>query len=650
MKNIHLKAELGSGFQGAVLVSFESRETSKMADLIRRFEGVPVQAPSLQEIPLQNNPETLALGKRLISGEIDVLILMTGVGVRCLWDILAAHYDQEILLKVFRRVTTVTRGPKTAVALSALGVTPTLTVADPGTSKEILEILDTSAEGLGLEGKVVAVQEQSSGQETLIEGLKKRGARVIEVPVYRWALPENTAPLKEAIQTILAGQADGVFFTNSAQAQNVLRAASEMGWEPGLRQALKKCVVVSIGPSCSEKLRELGLPVDFEPDRPKMESAVEETASRFQLLQRSKKEEPVYVLQMRGSNTPEEKRRRHDSPFMKACRREASSVTPVWLMRQAGRYMKEYRALRARTGFLELCKNKDLCAEVTVFAQEKIGADAAILFSDILLIVEPFGLGLEYTRGDGPVISGSLDSAAHVDRLPEIDPQESLGFVMDAVKLIRSTLKPEIPLIGFSGAPFTLASYMIEGGSSKVFLETKRFMTSDPGAWHALMEKISRAVAKYLNAQIAAGADVVQLFDSWAGCLAPEDYREFVLPHTRSVIKAIKAGVPVIHFATGTGGYLPLMREAGGDVLGVDFRVPLDEAWRAIGHDRGIQGNLDPVLLCGPRDLLLKRAAAVLDQAEGRPGFIFNLGHGILPETPVENVQALIEFVHAYRR
>ena len=650
MKNTGAETDVNAGFQGAVWVSFESREAAKISDLIRRFDGIPIQAPSLQEIPLHDNPETLALGKRLMAGEIDVLILMTGVGVRCLFDILKAHYDEKKLLKAFERTTIVTRGPKAEAALNALGLKPTLPVAEPGTSHEILEMLDTAAEGLGLEGKVVAVQEQSAGQDVLIQGLKKRGASVIEVPVYRWALPENTAPLKEALQEIIAGKAAGVFFTNSAQAQNVLRAASEMGWEPALRKALKDSVVVSIGPSCSEKLRELGLPVDFEPERPRMENAVEEAARNFVKLQRSKVDAPVYVLQNRSVNAADEKKLRQSAPFMKACRREASSVTPVWLMRQAGRYMKEYRSLRARTGFLELCKNKDLCAEVTVFAQEKIGADAAILFSDILLIVEPFGLGLEYTRGDGPVISGSVDSAACVDKLPEINPSESLGFVMDAVKLIRRTLKPEIPLIGFSGAPFTLASYMIEGGSSKVFLETKRFMTSDPGAWHALMEKISRAVAKYLNAQVEAGADVVQLFDSWAGCLAPQDYREFVLPHTRSVVRAIKPGVPVIHFATGTGGYLPLMREAGGDVIGVDFRVPLDEAWRAIGYDKGIQGNLDPVLLCGPRGLLLKRAAAILDQVEGRPGFIFNLGHGILPETPVENVLALIEFVHAYRR
>lgn len=645
------QSDLRAGFQGALIVSFETRQSARMEDLIRSFGGQPLCVPTLQEIPLENNPEMLAFGKRLVQGEADVLVLMTGVGVRWLFEMLFRHFDRAQVLQALSRVTTVARGPKTVFAMRELGLTPTMTVAEPGTWHEILEVLDSSSKGLSLEGKVVAIQEEAGGQEGLPEGLKKRGARVMEVPVYRWALPLDTQPLKQAIGKIIAGEAGAVFFTNSAQVQNVLRAAAELGLEEELHRAFRAGVVASIGPSCSEKLKASGIRVDFEPESPRMEAMVEECSRAFaELAKSSRGEVPVYVLQDRAGDLKSDLKLRSESPFMKACRREPSSVTPIWLMRQAGRYMKEYRALRSRVGFLELCKNKELCAEVTVFAQEKTGADAAILFSDILLIVEPFGLGLEYSRGDGPVISGGLESPAAIERMPEIDPVSSLGFVMDAVRLIRRTLKPEIPLIGFSGAPFTLASYILEGGSSKIFLRTKRLMMTEPKAWHLLMGKISRAVAKYLNAQIEAGADVVQLFDSWAGCLAPEDYREFVLPHTKSVIDSLKPGVPVVHFATGTGGYLPLMREAGGDVIGVDFRVPLDEAWRSIGYDRGIQGNLDPVLLCGPTDVLLRQAARVMEQAEGRPGFIFNLGHGILPETSLANVQALVDFVHQYRR
>ncbi len=645
------QSDLRTGFQGALIVSFETRQSARMEALIRSFGGQPLCVPTLQEIPLENNPEILAFGKRLLQGEADVLILMTGVGVSWLFEMLFRHFDRAQVIQSLSRITTVARGPKTVFAMRELGLTPTMTVAEPGTWQEILEVLDSSSKGLPLEGKVVAIQEEAGGQEGLPEGLKKRGARVMEVPVYRWALPLDTQPLKQAIVKIIAGEAGAVFFTNSAQIHNVLRAAAELGLEDELHRALRAGVVASIGPSCSEKLKVSGIRVDFEPESPRMESMVKECSRAFtELAKSSRGEVPVYVLQDRAGDLKSDLKLRRESPFMKACRREPSTVTPIWLMRQAGRYMKEYRALRSRVGFLELCKNKELCAEVTVFAQEKTGADAAILFSDILLIVEPFGLGLEYSRGDGPVISGGLESPAAIERMPEIDPVSSLGFVMDAVRLIRRTLKPEIPLIGFSGAPFTLASYILEGGSSKIFLRTKRLMMTEPEAWHSLMGKISRAVAKYLNAQIEAGADVVQLFDSWAGCLAPEDYREFVLPHTKSVIDALKPGVPVVHFATGTGGYLPLMREAGGDVIGVDFRVPLDEAWRSIGYDRGIQGNLDPVLLCGPTDVLLRHAARVLEQAEGRPGFIFNLGHGILPETSLANVQALVDFVHQYRR
>ncbi len=343
---------------------------------------------------------------------------------------------------------------------------------------------------------------------------------------------------------------------------------------------------------------------------------------------------------------PDEKKIRSESVFMKACRREAVPYTPIWLMRQAGRYMKEYRDLRERVPFLELCRNKELACEVTVTACEKIKADAAIIFSDILLILEPLGLGLEYSAGDGPVISGDIQTGADVDRLREIEPETSLAYVLEAVRLTRSVLNAKTPLIGFSGAPFTLASYILEGGSSRVFLKTKRFMTTDPGAWHALMQKISRGLIRFLNAQAEAGADCLQIFDSWAGCLSPADYREFVLPHSRAVIQGIRKGIPVIHFGTGTGLFLEDLRDAGGDVIGVDFHLPLDQAWNRIGYDKAVQGNLDPALLCSPRDYFLKKAQMILDQAAGRPGHIFNLGHGILPQTPVDNVIALIDYVH----
>ena len=331
---------------------------------------------------------------------------------------------------------------------------------------------------------------------------------------------------------------------------------------------------------------------------------------------------------------------------MKACRREAVPHTPIWLMRQAGRYMREYREVRAKTTFLELCKTPSLAAEVTVTAAERLGVDAAIIFADILLILEPMGIELEFAEGEGPVIHNPVRNVADVQRLREVEEAGTLSFVYEAIALTRRELKPDIPLIGFSGAPFTLASYMIEGGGSKNYVHAKRLMYDDSGAWHAMMSLIARALVKYLNAQIDAGAQAVQLFDSWVGCLSPDDYREFVLPHSRAVIEGVKRGVPVLHFGTGTAALLELMREAGGDVIGLDWRVRLDEAWQRVGHDVAVMGNLDPVALFASKDALRTQAKRILEQADGRAGHIFNLGHGILPETPVENVIALVEMVH----
>lgn len=308
--------------------------------------------------------------------------------------------------------------------------------------------------------------------------------------------------------------------------------------------------------------------------------------------------------------------------------------------------MPEYREVRARTGFLELCKSPSAAAEVTVTAAERLGVDAAIIFADILLIIEPMGIELEFNRGEGPSINNPIRLAADVDRLRELEEIAALDFVFEAIRQTRQALRSDLPLIGFSGAPFTLASYVIEGGGSKNYVHTKRLMYNDRGAWNELMSRISRALVKYLNAQISAGAQAVQIFDSWVGCLSPDDYREFVLPHTKSVIKGITAGTPVIHFGTGTGALLELMREAGGDVIGIDWRVRLDDAWQRLGSDVGIMGNLDPVMLFANLGSLRTTTKSILAQAGNKPGHIFNLGHGILPETPVEHVIALVDMVH----
>jgi uroporphyrinogen decarboxylase len=315
-------------------------------------------------------------------------------------------------------------------------------------------------------------------------------------------------------------------------------------------------------------------------------------------------------------------------------------------MRQAGRYMAEYRAMRQRYGFLALCKTPEAAAEVTLQPVDALGVDGAILFADILLIVEPLGVGLEFARGEGPVIHRPVRNVADVERLPRIDVESSLGYVFETVRIVTRALAGRVPLIGFAGAPFTVASYIVEGGPSRDFQRTKRLMYEEPEAWHRLMDVLVDATARYLSGQIAAGASMVQLFDSWVGALSPADYRSFVLPHTRAVIDALPRQAPVIHFGTGTAGLLTLMREAGGDVIGLDWRIDLDDGWRQVGHDVGVQGNMDPAVLLAKPSLMRARVQDILRRAGGRPGHIFNLGHGVYQQTPVDHVKALVDMVH----
>jgi len=318
-------------------------------------------------------------------------------------------------------------------------------------------------------------------------------------------------------------------------------------------------------------------------------------------------------------------------------------------MRQAGRYMSEYRALRERYSLLELCRTPDLATEVTLQPVRRIEVDAAILFSDLLIPLEPMGISFDFIRGEGPAIANPIRDRSDIAKLRPVDPEEQLGYVLATIRQVKRELAGRVPLIGFAGAPFTLASYAIEGGHSANFARTKALMYGHAEAWHDLCRHLSDVVIDYLRAQVNAGVDALQIFDSWVGTLNARDYREFILPHSRRIFDAVgSVGVPMIHFGVGTGAILREMREAGGTVIGADWRIPLDEAWERIGPDRAIQGNLDPTLLLGPLDRLLAGAADVLERAAGRPGHIFNLGHGILPTTPVEHVQALARYVHRY--
>jgi len=336
--------------------------------------------------------------------------------------------------------------------------------------------------------------------------------------------------------------------------------------------------------------------------------------------------------------------------FLKACRREPVDATPVWFMRQAGRYMSDYRALRQRYSLLDICRSPELAVAVTLQPVNVIEVDAAILFSDLLIPFTPMGLHFDFIKGEGPAIAHPIRCAGDVDRLRQFDPREALSFVMEEIRILKSELVNRVPLIGFGGAPFTLAAYAIEGGPSTTYARTKEFMYAQPRAWHRLCERLAEMMSGYLAAQVDAGVQALQLFDSWAGALSRADYREFAQPHSSRILEAVRRlGVPVVHFGVGTAAILRDLADAGGDVIGVDWRLPLDEAWAIVGHDRALQGNLDPSLLLAPRERLFAAAEDVLRRAGGREGHVFNLGHGILPNTPLEHVQELAQRVHQFK-
>ncbi|MBP90709.1 MAG: uroporphyrinogen decarboxylase [Planctomycetaceae bacterium] len=629
-------------FKGLHVAALESRSAGDMTRLIERHGGVPHVSPSMREVPLDENRIAIDFAHRLITGQINIVILMTGVGFRHLLSAIERHVDRQRVLDSLADVTTICRGPKPAAVMNEVGLNPTHRVPEPNTWRELLTTID---QHVPIANQAVALQEYGKTNPSLIAGLEARGANVLRIPVYTWDLPEDTAPLEANVRALAEGTLDVILFTSANQANNLLRVAEQLDLVDDVRRQLSGTVVASVGPTTSETLRDLELPVDLEPDHPKMGTLVSTAARRSsELLER--KRCIATIFSGPTSDVLDKQAPWYDSPFMKACRLEPTDVTPIWLMRQAGRYMAEYREVRAKTTFLELCKNPQLCSEVMVTAVNKLGVDAAIIFSDLLPILEPMGLDLEFAQGEGPVIHNPVREAADIDRVLELESVDSLHFVTETVKQTRADLPEDMPLIGFAGAPFTLASYAIEGGSSRTYLHTKTLMYRDEGAWRALMERFVRAITLYLNAQIAAGAQCVQLFDSWVGCLGPDDYRRYVLPYTREIIAGIVPGVPVINFGTGNPALLPLLAEGGSSVVGIDWRVRLDDAWETIGHNRAVQGNLDPTTLLADRDEIRRRAKDVLDQAANRPGHIFNLGHGILQQTPVDNAIALIDAVH----
>lgn len=642
LSSMKAMSSTGPNFGGLHVAAFESRKAGEMARLIERHGGVPHVSPSMREVPLEDNPAAIDFAHRLITGEVGIVIFLTGVGFQHLLQHVSRHVDRQRFLDSLSDVTTIVRGPKPTAAMRDVGLTPTFRVPEPNTWRELLTTID---QYVPVANQTVGLQEYGKTNPSLIAGLEARGAHVLRVPVYRWDFPEDTGPLEENLYDLMQGKIDVILFTSAHQVANLMALADHLKLSEKVRDAMRHIVVASVGPTTSDMLRDFDLPVDLEPEHPKMGALVVTAAEQAAGLVERKRSVSV-VLAGPASAPTNRQAPWYDGPFMRACRREPTDVTPIWLMRQAGRYMPEYRTVRATTSFLELCKNPQLCSEIMVTAVQRLGVDAAIIFSDLLPILEPMGLDLEYAQDEGPVIHNPVREGTDVDRVVELESVDALHFVMETVKQTRLDLPADLPLIGFAGAPFTLASYVIEGGSSRNYLHTKTLMYRDETAWRALMERFVRAVTMYLNAQIAAGCQCVQLFDSWVGCLGPDDYRRYVLPYQRQIIAGITPGVPVINFATGNPALLPLLAEGGSAVVGVDWRIRLDVAWQSVGHQRAVQGNLDPAVLLASPDEISRWAKEILDQAAGRPGHIFNLGHGVVQQTPVDNAIALVKAVH----
>ncbi|MFG0286809.1 MAG: uroporphyrinogen decarboxylase [Rhodopirellula sp. JB044] len=642
-------------FSGLRVASLESRRADDMVRLITKFGGEACVSPSMREVPIEPNRPAIDFAYRVITGEIPIVIFMTGVGFRYLLRATEKHVDPQRFIDALSDITTIARGPKPASAMKEVGIQATHRVPEPNTWRDLLRTID---EGIPVANQVVGIQEYGVTNTSLVAGLEARGAIPETLRVYGWEYPEDTGPLEENVKAIANGQRDLLLLTSAHQVVNMLRMADSLNLTDALRDGLAQTAIVSIGPTTSDMLRESDIHVDMEPSHPKMGHLVSESAREATGLVEKRRAEYQSSQSSRVSvssngEAPEDRQPlaaiddhpSQSSLFMMACRGEPTPRTPIWLMRQAGRYMQEYRSVRSQQTFLELCANPTLCSEVMCTAVDRLGVDAAIIFSDLLPILVPMGFDLEFVKGDGPVIHNPVRTAADIDRVKSLDNPQDLGFVYETVRQTRKDLPASIPLIGFAGAPFTLASYAIEGGGSKQYAATKQLMRADDGGWAALMDRLTDAIIVYLNEQIAAGAQCVQLFDSWAGCLSAADYTRFVLPWMQRIIAGVTPGVPLINFATGNPELLPLLRGDRRTVVGVDWRIDMASAWKRIGHDISVQGNMDPtVLLTDPKTI---RAAAqdLLDEVGNRPGHIFNLGHGVMQMTPVENAIELVRAV-----
>ena len=599
----------------------------------------PVELPAELErqewfvVPVTDSQDRTAvesrnIGNQLLTGSIDVMLFVTRWGFDRFFNTCLLSIERQRLLDSLSDVTTIICSESLAERLRELGIQPSVEFSEPNNWRDVLVGLDCSCQ---IANQTIAI-EAAADVHTLTAGLEARGAVVQKITTADFEVSLSSAE-QPFVDAVLGGKVAAIVVMGHVAA---LRLEQMKTRHPA---AFDRPLMILLRQVFEDGFRQ-------KYDRPWVVDSLD--SIRVSELNKKLSQRQNSRIQWSDMASQEEQSKAlwHEGPFMKAVRREPTDVTPIWMMRQAGRYMEEYREVRAKTSFLELCKNPPLCSEVMCTAVERLGVDAAIIFSDLLPILEPMGLDLEFVAGDGPVIHNPIRQAADVDRVQRLQSVDSLDFVMETVRQTRMDLPGHIPLIGFAGAPFTLASYMIEGGSSRNYAHAKSLMFGDFGAWDKLMSDLVHSITIYLQAQVEAGAQVVQLFDSWAGCLNVSDYRKFVLPYVQEIIAAVAPLAPVINFATGNPALLPLLAETRAAVIGVDWRIELGTAWETVGYDRAVQGNLDPTVLLTNPDEIRRQAAGILSQAAGRPGHIFNLGHGILPQTNVDHAIALVDSVH----
>ena len=595
---------------------------------------------------------------QLLTGMLDAVIFRTGAGVTRFLQTASRQHNTDRVIDALRDTPVIAASVGAANALRDAQVEPVV-VAGRGEKGEarliswrrVLIAIDRHFQPRFHTGNpmlnLTIGLERSGDWFSLSSGLEARGANVVPVSIFAedWRVKENRAI--GFFEQIEARDIHVLVFNDPAEVAKFAFLAHRFSRARLTNHLLDHHIVIAFGEDTQEVLIDRGVSVDLMTanSSPVTESAIEQISKSIPQLQ-SRKQNSFINMSGPSTSTNDPNAPWYNSPFMRACRGEPTDVTPIWMMRQAGRYMAEYREVRAKISFLDLCANPQLCSEVMCTAVEKLGVDAAIIFSDLLPILVPMGCDLEFVKGDGPVIHNPVRTAKDVDRIVPLESNAELEFVMETVRQTRQDLPADMPLIGFAGAPFTLASYMIEGGASRNYAATKQLMFSDHAAWDQLMEHLVSSISIYINGQIDAGAQCIQLFDSWAGCLSFEDYSKKVHPYVQKIIASVPTDVPVINFATGNPALLPLLADTRASVIGIDWRTRLDDAWQTVGFDRAVQGNLDPtVLLTNPQEIR-QQAKFILDQAAGRAGHIFNLGHGILPMTPVENAIALVDAVH----